>query len=210
MNTALISNLIDVSLCLVALFISVRSFDIYKRIHYRRLFILGLLMALISLSSAADFTRSYIQFTAPGVGWFLYIAQICGFLFILLSLVRSSNAYLKFIMLISVLSVPPLLVILFLAPFLPGIPNGLALAAFESIRWIISFALFFAYFIALASKVTHFNRFMAAAFFFISFGNFMSMLQSFSPILQLQLLSDLGDLTSILGVVALVIAVAWN
>jgi hypothetical protein len=210
MNTALISNLIDVSLCLVALFISVRSFDIYQRIHYRRLFILGLSMALISISSAADFTRPYMKLTAPGVGWFLYIAQIFGFLFILLSLVRSSNTYLKFIMLISVLSVPPLLVILFLAPFLPGIPNGLPIAAFESIRWIISFAIFFAYFIALASKTTHFNRFMAAAFFFISLGNFMSTLQTFNPILEIQLLSNLGDITSILGVMALVIAVAWN
>jgi len=208
--TAHISNLIDVSLCLVALFISVRSFDIYKRIRYRRLFILGLSMALISLSAAADFSRDYVKMIAPGLGWFVYMAQAFGFLFIFLSLLRSSNAYLKFVMLLSVLSVLPLLALLFLSSILPGIPNDLTLALLESVRWVISFAIFFAYFIALASKSMHFNRFMAAAFFFISLGNFMSMLQSFNPILELPLLTNLGDITSIFGVVALIIAVAWN
>ena len=55
MVTRLIPNLLDVSLCLVALFIAVRSFDIYARFRQYRLFILGLSMVLLSLSAAADF-----------------------------------------------------------------------------------------------------------------------------------------------------------
>ena len=61
MDARLIPNLLDVSLCLVALFISVRSFDIYSRNRQFRLFILGLSMALVSLSAAADFTSSYVR-----------------------------------------------------------------------------------------------------------------------------------------------------
>ena len=38
MNT-LLPHLLDVSLCLVALFIAVRSFDIYARFHQYRLFL---------------------------------------------------------------------------------------------------------------------------------------------------------------------------
>ena len=46
MNTNLIPNLLDVSLCLVALFISVRSFDIYSRSGQFRVLILGMGEAL--------------------------------------------------------------------------------------------------------------------------------------------------------------------
>lgn len=210
MNTTLISNLIDVSLCLVALFISVRSFDVYMRVRYLRLFILGLSMALVSLSAAADFTGHYIKFTASGTDWFFYIAQTCAFLFILLSLVRSSAKYLKAIMVVGVLTLPPLLAILFLSPLLPAIPSGPALAFLSGSRWLLCFTIFFAYFGAFTTIATHFNRFMAAAFFFISLGNFMSMLQSFSPGLHSQLLSNMGNLTTIIGLVALIIAVSWN
>jgi len=210
MDTTLISNLIDVSLCLVALFIAVRSFDVYTRVHYRRLFILGLSMVLVSLSAAADFTGHYIKLTTPGTDWFLYIAQAFGFFFLFLSLIRSSNTYLKFIMLLSVFSVPPLLTILFLSPFLPGVPQGSTLALLEGIRWIICFAIFFAYFVAFTSKATHFNRFMTGAFLLISLGNFMSMLQSFSPGIHPEILSNLGNVTDIFGLLALIIAVSWN
>jgi hypothetical protein len=210
MDTTLISNLIDVSLCLVALFISVRSFDVYMRVRYRRLFILGLSMLLVSLSAGADFTGHYIKLTTPGTDWFFYMAQASGFFFVLLSLVSSSNTYLKFIMVLSILSVPPLLAILFLSPFLPGIPSTSTLALLEGIRWIICFMIFFAYFAAFTNKATHFNRFMSAAFLLISLGNFMSMLQSFSPTLHPQVLSTLGNITNVFGLLALIIAVSWN
>src|SRR5690349_77740 len=98
MNTSLLPNILDVSLCLVALFISVRSFDIYARSRQFRVFILGLSMVLVSLSAAADFTSSYIRAIPLHTEWFLYIGQAVGFLFILLSLVRSSDNYLRNLM----------------------------------------------------------------------------------------------------------------
>lgn len=210
MDTRLISNLIDVSLCLVALFISVRSFDVYVHFRYLRLFILGLSMALVSLSAAADFTASYVTVTVLHTDWFLYLAQSCGFFFIFISLLRSSASYLKFIMALSILAVPFLLVILFLSPLLPAIPDGSIRTLLECIRWLISFLIFFAYSFAFASKATHFNRFMTVAFLLIAFGNFMFMVQNFGPNLDLYLLRDIGDITDIVGLVALVIAVSWN
>ncbi len=210
MDTRLISNLIDVSLCLVTLFISVRSFDVYVHFRYLRLFILGLSMALVSLSAAADFTANYVTFTHLGTDWFLYIAQAFGFFFIFLSLLRSSARYLKLIMILSVLTVPLLLAILFISPFLPGIPNGSMRIFLEGIRCLISFMIFFAYFFAFTNKATHFNRFMMVAFLLISLGNFMSLVQSFGPNLNSHLLSNLGNITDIVGLVALVVAVSWN
>lgn len=210
MDTRLISNLIDVSLCLVALFISVRSFDVYVHFRYLRLFILGLSMALVSLSAAADFTANYVTFTHLSTDWFLYIAQAFGFFLIFLSLLHSSSGYLNLIKTLSILVIPLLLALLLLSPFLPGIPDGPTRVLLECCRWLISFMIFFAYFFAFTNKATHFNRFMTAAFLLISLGNFMSMVQSFGPHLNSHLLSNVGNLTNIGGLVAFVIAVSWN
>jgi hypothetical protein len=210
MDTRLISNLIDVSLCLVALFVSVRSFDVYVHFRYQRLFVLGLSMALVSISAAADFTANYVTIITLHTDWFLYIAQTCGFFFIFLSLLKSSNSFLKLIMTLNVLAVPLLLIVLFLSPFLPGVPSGSLQIVLECMRWLISFMIFFAYFFAFTSKATLFNRFMVAAFFLISFGNFMSMMQSFAPNLNAHLLSNLGSITDMAGLIALIIAISWN
>ncbi len=210
MDTRLISNLIDVSLCLVALFISVRSFDVYIHFRYQRLFVLGLSMALVSISAAADFTANYVTITPLYTDWFLYIAQTCGFFFIFLSLLEGSNSFLKLIMTLNILTVPLLLLILFLSPFLPGAPDGSMRIVLECLRCLISFMIFFAYFFAFTSKATLFNRFMTAAFFLISLGNFMAMMQSFGPNLNSHLLSNLGSITDMVGLIALIIAVSWN
>src|SRR5437899_1062779 len=121
MDTRLIPNLLDVSLCLVALFIAMRSFDIYSRFRQFRLFILGLSMALVSLSAAADFTASYVKVIPLHTDWFLYIGQAVGFLFILLSLVGNSDNYLRGLMRLNILAFVLLLSLLLLSPILPDI-----------------------------------------------------------------------------------------
>src|SRR5437879_11273427 len=125
MNTKLIPNLLDVSLCLVALFISVRSFDIYSRNRQFRLFILGLSMALVSLSAAADFTSSYVRAIPLHTDWFLYIGQAVGFLFILLSLVQSSEKYLRGLMSLNIVAFALFLVFLLLSLVLPDLDIAL-------------------------------------------------------------------------------------
>ena len=115
----LIPHLLDVSLCLVALFIAVRSFDIYARFHQYRLFILGLSMVLVSISAAADFISSYVTVVTLQTDWFLYIGQSVGFLFILLSLVGSSDNYLRGLMRTYIAVFAFLLILLLLSFVLP-------------------------------------------------------------------------------------------
>src|SRR5215831_12200403 len=118
MNT-LLPHLLDVSLCLVALFIAVRSFDLYVRFHQYRLFILGLSMVLVSISAAADFISSYVTVISLQTDWFLYIGQSVGFLFILLSLMQSSDSYLRELMRLNIVVFCCLLILLLLSPILP-------------------------------------------------------------------------------------------
>lgn len=209
MDTRLISNLIDVSLCLVALFISVRSFDVYSHFRYRRLFILGLSMVLVSLSAAADFTSSYVKVIPLNTDWFLYISQAVGFLFILLSLVQSSDKHLRVLMHLNILAFPPLIGLLLLSPALPSIPDILIRTLLGGSRCLICLLIFFAYFSALTTKPTRFNLLMSASFFLLSIGYFMTMEQDFALSLNQHLLGDLGDITDMIGLVALVTAVSW-
>src|SRR5579863_7117608 len=143
----LIPNLLDVSLCLVALFIAVRSFDIYSRFRQYRLFILGLSMVLVSLSAAADFTSSYVKAVPLHTDWFLYIGQAVGFLFILLSLAQGSDGYLRGLMRLNILAFILLLVLLFFSPALPAI-DAVPRALFGFARFIICMVIFVVYYSA--------------------------------------------------------------
>jgi hypothetical protein len=193
MNARLIPNLIDVSLCLVALFIAVRSFDIYSRVRQYRLFILGLSMALVSLSAAADFTSSYVMVIPLHTDWFLYIGQTVGFLFILLSLVRSSDTYLRGLMILNILAFALLLFLLLLSPVLPEIDiTTRTLLGFS--RLIICMLILVAYFSAYTSKPTRFSLFMCASFFFFTVDYLLTLQQYFVPTLNQYLFRDPADI----------------
>src|SRR2546426_11896420 len=146
MNT-LLPHLLDVSLCLVALFIAVRSFDIYARFHQYRVFILGLSMVLVSISAAADFISSYVTAITLQTDWFLYIGQSVGFLFILLSLVRSSDNYLHGLLRLNILAFALLLIPLLMSPVLPDFDN-VTRTALGFARFITCILILFAYFAA--------------------------------------------------------------
>ena len=209
MDARLIPNLLDVSLCLVALFISVRSFDIYTRNRQFRLFILGLSMALVSLSAAADFTSSYVRAIPLQTDWFLYIGQTVGFLFILLSLVQSSEKYLRGLMSLNIVAFALLLVLLLLSPVLPDIDIPTR-TLFGFSRFIICMLVFLVYFSAYSHKPLRFSLFMSTAFFFFTVGYLVTLDQFTAPSLSQYLFRDLGDITSVIGLVVLVAAVSWD
>ncbi len=209
MDTRLIPNLLDVSLCLVALFISVRSFDIYSRLRQFRLFILGLSMVLVSLSAAADFTSSYVKAITLHTDWFLYIGQTVGFLFILLSLIQSSEKYLRGLMGLNILAFPLLLILLLLSPVLPDIDISMR-TLFGFSRFIICMLVFLVYFSAYMSKPLRFSLFMSISFFFFTVGYLVILEQFTAPGFSQYLFRDLGDITSVIGLVVLVAAVSWD
>ena len=209
MNNNLIPNLLDVSLCLVALFISVRSFDIYSRSRQFRVFILGLSMALVSLSAAADFTASYITAVALHTDWFLYIGQAVGFLFILLSLLQRSEQYLRNLMRLNFAAFALLLILLFLSPALPMM-DIVTQTVLNLTRFIVCLLIFFVYFTAYMSKPTRFSIFMSISFFFFTADYLMTVEKNFTPVLTQSLVVALADVAGVLALVLLVGAVSWE
>ncbi len=203
----LIPHLLDVSLCLVALFIAVRSFDIYVRLHQYRLFILGLSMVLVSISAAADFTASYVTVIKLQTDWFLYVGQSIGFLFILLSLLRSSDSYLRGLMRVFMVVFVFLLVLLFLSPVLP--PMELATrTALGFSRFVICMLILVAYFSSYLSKPSRFSLLMSISFFFFTANYLMSLQQYFVPIFNQYIFRDQGDISGVIALIVLVAAVS--
>lgn len=209
MNSNLIPNLLDVSLCLVALFIAVRSFDIYARFRQYRLFILGLSMLLVSISAAADFTASYITAVHLQTDWFLYIGQTVGFLFILLSLAQSSDRYLRGLMNLNILAFVLLLMLLFLSPVLPTIViPARTLLGFS--RLGICMLILCGYFWAYTTQPTRFSLFMSAAFFLFTADYLMFLLQYYVPTINQFLFRDTADIAGVLALVVLIASVSWD
>ncbi len=203
----LIPHLLDVSLCLVALFIAVRSFDIYVRFHQYRLFILGLSMVLVSISAAADFIASYVTVIKLQTDWFLYIGQSIGFLFILLSLLRSSDSYLRALMRVFIVVFVFLLALLFLSPVLPPMDMTMRTALGFS-RVVICMLILVAYFSSYLSKPSRFSLLMSFSFFFFTANYLMSLQQYFVPILNQYIFRDQGDISGVVALIVLVAAVS--
>ena len=203
----LIHHLLDVSLCLVALFIAVRSFDIYARYHQYRLFILGLSMVLVSISAAADYISSYVTAITLQTDWFLYIGQSVGFLFILLSLLRSSDSYLRALMRFYIVVFAFLLILLLLSPVLPDMDmTTRTLLGFS--RFVICMLILIAYFSSYLGKPSRFSLLMSIAFFFFTANYLMSLQQYFVPILNQYIFRDQGDISGVIGLIVLVAAVS--
>ncbi len=206
MNT-LLPHLLDVSLCLVALFIAVRSFDIYARFHQYRLFILGLSMVLVSISAAADYVASYVTAVQLQTDWFLYIGQSVGFLFILLSLIGSSDTYLRGLMRLYIVVFAFLLILLFLSPIFPPM-DMTTRTVFGFSRFVICMLILIAYFSTYLSKPSRFSLLMSISFFFFTANYLMSLQQYFVPILNQYIFRDQGDISGVIALIVLVAAVS--
>ena len=203
----LIHHLLDVSLCLVALFIAMRSLDIYARYHQYRLFILGLSVVLVSISAAADYIASYVTAITLQTDWFLYIGQSVGFLFILLSLIRSSDSYLRALMRFHTVVFAFLLILLLLSPVLPLLDMTTRTVLGFS-RFVICMLILIAYFSSYLSKPSRFSLLMSIAFFFFTANYLMSLQQYFVPILNQYIFRDQGDISGVIGLIVLVAAVS--
>ncbi len=208
MDTKLIANLSDVSLCLVALYISLRSFDVYRRFHYLRLLILGLSMVVVSLSAAADFTASYVTVVPLHTEWFISIAQTAGLLFILLGLVKSSDTYLRGLVLINVWTIPLLLLLLLFSAMLPALHDPLLQALFGGSRFLICCLIGVAYFSDFINKSTRFSLLMSVSFFLLCMWYFTGTIQPTAS--GPSIASDLGAIIGVMGLGVLVAAISWE
>jgi|SRR5579859_655816 len=205
MGTNLIPNILAVILFVVALFVALRAFYIYTLAPNPRLFVLGTSMGMISLTAAADFFSSNVTSITLNTDWFLYIGQAVSLLFIFLSLVGSSNEYLRRLMTIHVCVSALLLGLLLLSPALPAFPNVTARAILSGSRFLVCFGIFFCYVIAFTTKATRFSLLMGLSFLLLAFGYLMIFQQYL--VTNAQVLDNVGDIIRIFGLATLLAAV---
>jgi uncharacterized membrane protein len=207
MDSNLIANVLSLTLFIISLFISLRSFYLYARSRSRRLFILGLAMGIITLTAIAGFLGDNVTVISLNVDWFNYIGQTVSFLFISLSLLRNSNDYLRRLMTWHIIISLLLLVLLFLAPVLPAeFPDpALTKTILSGSRGIICFIIFASYISAFFSKETRFSLLMSAAFLLLSTGYMVILPKYGYP--NMDILDHVGDITRIIGSIILLSAV---
>ena len=207
MSTAFIPNLVAILLFLVALFVSIRAFYIYTKARSPRLFVLGMSMAVIALTAAADFTSSNVTSITLNTDWFLYIGQAVSLLFIFLSLLRSSVGYLRGLMVWHVCASALLIGLLLLSPALPNFPNTAIRAVFSGSRFVFCFGILFCYVEAFQKKATRFSFLMGMSFLLLAFGYVMIFQQYFFSSSNALHFDNIGDIIRVFGLITLFVAV---
>lgn len=207
MDANLIANILSLALFIVSLFIALRALYLYSQARSRRLFILGLAMAIISLTAIAGFLGDNVTSISLNVDWFNYIGQTASFLFILLSLMSNEDEYLRGLMRWHIVISALLLILLLLAPVLPAeFPYpAITKTVLSGSRGVICFVIFFYYVSAFMSKETLFSMLMAGAFLLFAVGYLVILPKYAYP--NEDLLDHVGDITRVTGLVILLAAV---
>ena len=73
MNPTITANILNVLLAVAFLFIALRAFMLYTQLRSPRLFILGLSMTVIALTSGADFASGVVTNIHLNTDWFLSV-----------------------------------------------------------------------------------------------------------------------------------------
>lgn len=205
MSANLIPNLLAIVLFFCSLFIALRAFYIYNQGRNSRLFILGLSMGMIALTAAADFVSGNVTNVTMNTDWFLFIGQSVSLLFILLSLLRSSDSYLRGLMLWQVCISALLLGLLLFSPALPAFPNIGIEATLSGLRSFICFGIFFCYVAAFLKKETRFSLLMGLSFLLLALG-YLIIFQKYL-VSNEGFFDNLGDITRMVGLIILLVAI---
>lgn len=199
-----IPDVLAIVLALVMSAISIRAWAAYIHSGAPLFFILGLAMGLLALTGVADFASSHLTVIQLNTDWFLYIGQAVSFLFIFLSLLKSTEGYQRHLMRWHILISVATLSLLFLSPILPAFPDPTVKIALSSIRGVFCFLIFFRYIALFMSKATRFGLFMAASFLLLSFGYLIIVMQYTIPMSGL--FDNLGDVMRMGGLLLLLVA----
>jgi len=204
----LIANILAITLFVASLFICLRAFSLYMRARLPRLLVLGLSMGMIALTAIASYIGDNATAITFNVKWFQYIAQTISFLFILLSLLRSTEDYQRKIVRWQIIASVLLVLLLVLTPFLPkDFPDpAVTKTLLSGSRAVICIIIFFYYWIAFTTKETSFSFLMSAAFLLISFGYWMAIPKYFGP--GMEQVDQVGDIVRTCGILVLLIAVS--
>jgi hypothetical protein len=203
----LIGNILSITLFIASLFISLRAFSLYIQARTPRLLVLGLSMGMIALTAIASYIGDNVTTITFNVKWFQYIAQTISFLFILLSLLRSTEDYQRRIVRWHIIASLLLLLLLSLTPVLPkDFPDpAVTKTLLSGSRALICLIVFFYYWITFTTKETRFSFLMSAAFLLISIGYWMAIPKYFGP--GMEQIDQMGDIVRTCGILVLLIAV---
>ncbi len=199
------ANIRAIAVVVIALFVMGRSFQIYFQTRSPRLFILGMTMIMIVLTTTADTIGDNITFKINSY-WFNYFGQTTSFTIFFLSLLSSSEKYLRKLMRWQIALSTLLLFVLIIGPDLPSsFPNlGVIRAVLSSGRAVPCFMISFYYIAAFMKKETLFSLLMAASFEIIALAFYIIFLRYVSP--PQNALQTGGDFLRIIGYTTLLIA----
>lgn len=199
-----VQNILAAFLFCVTLSISIRAFLIYARTDSPRVLILGISMGVIALTALADFISSNITGVTLHTDWFLYLGQATSYLFIALSLLRSTNNYFRYLIRTQIFITALLIGIVLLSPTLPDLPFLWLRVLLSGARIVCCLAIFFSYISAYMAKHTRFSLLMGISFVLLAFGYLVLIQKYFTA--NGDMLDHVGDFIRIAGLIVLFIA----
>jgi hypothetical protein len=171
-NSKEITDLIIGFQAAITLLISLRAFYLYSKTRSDTLFIVGLVMAVISLGGIAGIIGDYvITSKAFNTFWFRYIGQIISYLFIFFISLPRAERHMRALKWWSIIATTLLLALLVMTPVLPPIPGLTLTKILSGARGVVCLAICFNYyFVMYGKKGTRFAFLMCAAFLLIATG----------------------------------------
>jgi len=160
-------------------------------------------MTIISLTAIASYIGDNVPSFTINLNWFKYTSQTVSFLFILLSLIRSSDRYLKNLMIWHI--IVSVLLLILLTPLVPTEISATAKILLGSSRSLICLIVFFYYVTSFFTKETRFSLMMSLAFLLLSAGYMLNVPKYSNH--ALTLLDNIGDVTRIFGLIILLVTV---
>lgn len=198
-----------IAVVIISVFIMLRAFQVYAQTRSTRLFVLGLTMVMIVLTTIADTIGNNITFHLNAY-WYNYFGQIIAFTFFYLSLINSSERYLRNLVRWQIVLSVLLFIILIEGPALPhAFPTlGLLRAIFSSGRALPCFLICLYYFAAFVKKETRFSLLMGAGFVIIGLGYYMIFPRYVNP--PSYAIQTTGDFLRIVGNATILLAMLWG
>ena len=209
MNANTFATVRAIAVVVISLFIMLRAFQVYFSTRSTRLLILSLTMVMIVLTTIADVIGNNITFHLNAY-WFNYVGQIVSFAFFYLSLISSSEKYLRNLVRWQIVLSALLFILLLEGPALPhAFPTlGLLRAIFSSGRALPCFLICLYYFAAFMKKETRFSLLMGAGFVIIGLGYYMIFPRYVNP--PSYAIQTAGDYLRIIGNALLLVAMIWG
>ena len=208
MSANTFANIRAIVVVIIALFIVLRAFQVYSQTRSPRLFILGLTMIMIALTTTADTIGDNVSFHLNSY-WFNYFGQTTNYTFFFFSLINSSEKYLVNLIRWQIIVSALLLSVLLIGPAMPySFPAlGVIRAILSSGRAIPCLCICLYYIAAFMTKETRFSLLMGVGFLIVCMAYYMIFPRYLYP--HQDTIQITGDFLRATGFATLLIALLW-